>query len=162
MRTFGHCHVQSLPRLSLNSFLFIFLLFGADLRPILCYFVFSYGAWCICITPNVIECRNLRKLTLLSNLPVDTGPAIAGCNTFSEKECWQGYLSDYAQRTGDQYKYISYHRYGNSGCASATNFETLLGDPDPNSGVCGASCGWAAQGHVLCGSCLVFVLDLAS
>lgn len=62
------------------------------------------------------------------------GPAFAGCNTFKEKVCWQPKLLDFAQRSSKLFKYVTYHRYGNSGCSSSTNHETLLGDPDPNTG----------------------------
>lgn len=87
-----------------------------------------------------------------------TGPAIAGCNTFAGKVCWQDDLDNFAKvckslakrdcgivlNTRDTYmclqvttsntRYISFHRYGNSGCSKYTNARTLLSDPDWNSG----------------------------
>eukprot|EP00124_Ichthyophonus_hoferi_P000613 Ihof_evm6s24 gene=Ihof_evmTU6s24 len=57
------------------------------------------------------------------------GPAIAGCNTFASKKCWVQYLGDFAAKTSDNTKYISWHRYGNSGCSKKTTIRTLLNDP---------------------------------
>lgn len=53
-----------------------------------------------------------------------------GCNNFADKVCWIDNLNDFAQQTTAQY--VSWHRYGNSGCSKKTTLRTLLADPVPN------------------------------
>jgi len=64
------------------------------------------------------------------------GMAIAGCNTFkgANAVCWQDDLKSFVDDTDSQTHYVSFHRYGNSGCSKYTDASTLLGDPDWNSG----------------------------
>lgn len=61
------------------------------------------------------------------------GPAIAGCNTFpvGQLPCWQSDLPKFAAATGPRTEYVSYHRYGNSGCSKMSNLRTLMNDPIP-------------------------------
>eukprot|EP00123_Amoebidium_parasiticum_P016679 comp23542_c2_seq1/m.39707 comp23542_c2_seq1/g.39707 ORF comp23542_c2_seq1/g.39707 comp23542_c2_seq1/m.39707 type:complete len:810 (-) comp23542_c2_seq1:369-2798(-) len=61
------------------------------------------------------------------------GPAIAGCNTKALSKtplpCWDMYLGEFANKTSSSTKFVSWHRYGNSGCSTKTDLRTLLNDP---------------------------------
>eukprot|EP00122_Pirum_gemmata_P001122 Pgem_evm1s1003 len=67
-----------------------------------------------------------------------TGPAFAGCNTWPQARqkghCWIDDFFTFAKNTPSYVHSIGYHRYGQSGCSSKTNVETLMRDPDPAEG----------------------------